>query len=116
MLELFACPFINDQFYIILINFQICFNYNQNTEYPNVISVTTLINILLFQPHFEDMNPEYPEVEYFDADLLKDNQGLGITIAGYVGRDNAPGNHCLTLQSNLSKNHPRIPVKVTFLG
>lgn len=37
------------------------------------------------------MAPEYPEVQYFDVDLTKDNQGLGITIAGYVGRDNTPG-------------------------
>ncbi|XP_071131073.1 multiple PDZ domain protein-like isoform X9 [Mytilus edulis] len=36
---------------------------------------------------FEDMSPEYPEINYFDVELLKDNQnGLGITIAGYVGR------------------------------
>jgi len=35
------------------------------------------------------MSPEYPDINYFDVDLLKDNQhGLGITIAGYVGRDN----------------------------
>lgn len=33
------------------------------------------------------MSPEYPEINYFDVELLKDNQnGLGITIAGYVGR------------------------------
>ncbi|XP_052068702.1 multiple PDZ domain protein-like isoform X7 [Mytilus californianus] len=36
---------------------------------------------------FDDMSPEYPEINYFDVELLKDNQhGLGITIAGYVGR------------------------------
>jgi len=35
------------------------------------------------------MSPEYPDINYFDVDLLKDSQhGLGITIAGYVGRDN----------------------------
>ena len=30
-------------------------------------------------------------MEYFDVTLMKDNQGLGITIAGYVGKDNTPG-------------------------
>lgn len=47
----------------------------------------------LFQPGFDDMSPEYPEINYFDVELMKDNQqGLGITIAGYVGRDNSnPG-------------------------
>ncbi|XP_071117082.1 multiple PDZ domain protein-like isoform X2 [Haliotis cracherodii] len=39
------------------------------------------------QPY--DMN-EVPEVEIFDVDLTKDNHGLGITIAGYVGGDNTP--------------------------
>ncbi|KAL3869945.1 hypothetical protein ACJMK2_042565 [Sinanodonta woodiana] len=38
---------------------------------------------------------EYPEVEYFDVELVKDiRQGLGITIAGYVGRDNTPDDLC----------------------
>lgn len=30
-------------------------------------------------------------MEYFDVTLMKDSQGLGITIAGYVGKDNTPG-------------------------
>lgn len=30
-------------------------------------------------------NPDLPEVEYFTTELIKDSQGLGITIAGYVG-------------------------------
>ncbi|XP_074644065.1 multiple PDZ domain protein-like isoform X4 [Tubulanus polymorphus] len=34
--------------------------------------------------HFNDS-----ETELFDVDLLKDNQGLGITIAGYVGENPA---------------------------
>ena len=28
---------------------------------------------------------ELPEVEHFSTELVKDSQGLGITIAGYVG-------------------------------
>ena len=41
----------------------------------------------------DDMATEYPEVEYFSVNLAKDShQGLGITIAGYVGRENTPGN------------------------
>lgn len=46
----------------------------------------------MFQPPYGEQLP--PEVEYFDVKLLKDSsQGLGITIAGYVGRDNNPGMH-----------------------
>jgi hypothetical protein len=45
----------------------------------------------VFQPAYNDVGPDYPEVEYFDVTLMKDSQGLGITIAGYVGKDNAPG-------------------------
>lgn len=46
--------------------------------------------VTVFQPPFgEDVSRE---VEYFDVKLVKDaSQGLGITIAGYVGRDNKPG-------------------------
>ena len=33
-----------------------------------------------------------PEVVHFDVALRKDSQqGLGITIAGYIGKDNNPG-------------------------
>ena len=35
-----------------------------------------------------------PEVEYFAVDLPKASQGLGITIAGYVG-DQGTGNEIL---------------------
>ncbi|KAK3592866.1 hypothetical protein CHS0354_004087 [Potamilus streckersoni] len=46
-------------------------------------------------PHPYDGPSEYPEVEYFDVELVKDiRQGLGITIAGYVGRDNTPDDLC----------------------
>ena len=38
------------------------------------------------------MASEVPEVEMFEVDLMKDTHGLGITIAGYVGGDNTPGN------------------------
>ena len=31
------------------------------------------------------------DVDVFEVDLLKDSNGLGITIAGYVGGDNTPG-------------------------
>ncbi|XP_053394216.1 multiple PDZ domain protein-like isoform X9 [Mercenaria mercenaria] len=50
--------------------------------------------------HAEVHQPPYgeelpPEVDYFDVNLLKDtSQGLGITIAGYVGRDNNPDDLC----------------------
>ena len=37
------------------------------------------------------MPGEVPEVEVFEVDLVKDLHGLGITIAGYVGGDNTPG-------------------------
>ena len=50
--------------------------------------------MFIFQPPYnsEDMSPEFPEVEYFSVNLAKDShQGLGITIAGYVGRENTPG-------------------------
>ena len=43
------------------------------------------------KPSYNDVGADYPEVEYFDVTLMKDNQGLGITIAGYVGKDNTPG-------------------------
>ena len=44
----------------------------------------------VFQPPYPEDVPR--EVEYFDVKLVKDaSQGLGITIAGYVGRDNKPG-------------------------
>lgn len=45
----------------------------------------------LTKPSYNDVGADYPEVEYFDVTLMKDNQGLGITIAGYVGKDNTPG-------------------------
>lgn len=35
--------------------------------------------------------PDVAEVDVFDVDLMKDSQGLGITIAGYVGGDSTPG-------------------------
>ena len=30
-----------------------------------------------------------PEEEHFEVELVKDSQGLGITIAGYVGEKGA---------------------------
>ena len=43
-------------------------------------------------PFGDEIPPEYPEVQYYDVTLAKDAEhGLGITIAGYVGRDNTPG-------------------------
>ncbi|KAJ8305992.1 hypothetical protein KUTeg_016537 [Tegillarca granosa] len=72
-------------------------NVNYYTEdqihLPQIMGIEGMVTVH-HPPHFDEMNPEYPEVEYFDADLLKDNQGLGITIAGYVGRDNAPDDLC----------------------
>ncbi|XP_060069918.1 multiple PDZ domain protein-like, partial [Ylistrum balloti] len=44
--------------------------------------------------HLYYLPPEFPEVEYFDVNLMKDDQGLGITIAGYVGRENSPDELC----------------------
>ena len=38
-----------------------------------------------------DIPNEVPEVEMFEVELQKDSQGLGITIAGYVGTDKSPG-------------------------
>lgn len=46
---------------------------------------------VFLQPAYNDVGADYPEVEYFDVRLMKDSQGLGITIAGYVGKDNTPG-------------------------
>lgn len=37
------------------------------------------------------MMQEVPDVDVFEVDLMKDSHGLGITIAGYVGGDNTPG-------------------------
>ena len=34
------------------------------------------------------MAHEMPEVDVFEVELVKDNSGLGITIAGYVGDSN----------------------------
>ncbi|KAK3091257.1 hypothetical protein FSP39_018351 [Pinctada imbricata] len=46
-------------------------------------------------PHaISQYDDEYPEIQYFDVDLLKDSQGLGITIAGYVGKDGTPDELC----------------------
>ncbi|KAL5021229.1 hypothetical protein ScPMuIL_000384 [Solemya velum] len=43
--------------------------------------------------HLQQLN-SMMEVDCFDVELQKDNQGLGITIAGYVGRENAPDDLC----------------------
>ncbi|XP_052777206.1 multiple PDZ domain protein-like isoform X3 [Mya arenaria] len=59
-------------------------------------------NVELHGPPYrgEDVPPPYrdevqPEVVYFDVTLGKDShQGLGITIAGYIGKDNNPGDLC----------------------
>lgn len=37
------------------------------------------------------MQGDIPETEVFVVNLIKDSNGLGITIAGYVGGDNTPG-------------------------
>ena len=54
-------------------------------------SVLSCIYFFFTKPSYNDVGADYPEVEYFDVTLMKDNQGLGITIAGYVGKDNTPG-------------------------
>ncbi|XP_064604764.1 multiple PDZ domain protein-like isoform X2 [Liolophura sinensis] len=36
-------------------------------------------------PQPEDTESDSPDMEMFDVELIKDSQGLGITIAGYVG-------------------------------
>lgn len=33
----------------------------------------------------EDTGSDSPDTEMFDVELIKDSQGLGITIAGYIG-------------------------------
>lgn len=38
-----------------------------------------------------DLIEDVHDVDVFEVDLMKDSHGLGITIAGYVGGDNAPG-------------------------
>ena len=59
-----------------------------------LLFIYLIIYWFIFQPPYsEDIAPEFPEVEYFSVNLAKDaHQGLGITIAGYVGRENTPGN------------------------
>ena len=39
----------------------------------------------LFQPSLEEAQLHSPDVEFFEAELVKGTQGLGITIAGYIG-------------------------------
>ncbi|XP_064625555.1 multiple PDZ domain protein-like isoform X21 [Lineus longissimus] len=39
----------------------------------------------LHQPPEDAVESDVPDVEYFEVELTKDNQGLGVTIAGYVG-------------------------------
>jgi hypothetical protein len=38
-----------------------------------------------------EVSQEMASVDVFEVDLVKDSKGLGITIAGYVGGDNTPG-------------------------
>ena len=62
-----------------------------------------MLSSVKFQPPYnsDDMAPEFPEVEYFSVNLAKDShQGLGITIAGYVGRENTPGNGLPLIRSS----------------
>ena len=42
-----------------------------------------------FQPPILPNQIEENEVDVFEVELLKDTQGLGITIAGYVGDKSA---------------------------
>ncbi|KAK6188757.1 hypothetical protein SNE40_004870 [Patella caerulea] len=44
----------------------------------------------LQQPMY-DMNEDLDGAEVFDVDLVKDHQGVGITIAGYIGGEETPG-------------------------
>ena len=39
----------------------------------------------LFQHSLEEADLHSPDVEFFEAELVKGTQGLGITIAGYIG-------------------------------
>ena len=54
------------------------------------MQVFRYVNVPVLQQPFE-IPGEVPEVEVFEVDLRKDTHGLGITIAGYVGGDNTPG-------------------------
>ncbi|XP_061191832.1 multiple PDZ domain protein-like isoform X3 [Saccostrea echinata] len=60
--------------------------------------------IQVHMPPYNDVGTEYPEVEYFDVTLMKDSQGLGITIAGYVGKDNAPDDLCGIFVKSVAEN------------
>ncbi|XP_056019682.1 multiple PDZ domain protein-like isoform X12 [Ostrea edulis] len=60
--------------------------------------------IQVHMPAYNDVGPDYPEVEYFDVTLMKDSQGLGITIAGYVGKDNAPDDLCGIFVKSVAEN------------
>ncbi|XP_078318994.1 multiple PDZ domain protein-like isoform X5 [Crassostrea virginica] len=60
--------------------------------------------IQVHMPSYNDVGADYPEVEYFDVNLMKDNQGLGITIAGYVGKDNTPDDLCGIFVKSVAEN------------
>ena len=51
---------------------------------------------LRVQPPAVDVVVSGPEVEVFDVELVKDNVGLGITIAGYIS-DKPNGTSCCCL-------------------
>ncbi|XP_058458702.1 patj homolog [Malaya genurostris] len=57
--------------------------YLADSGYPEIFSVYSIGN--LEQSAFEKDSPiEFPETEVFTVELMKDQNGLGITIAGYV--------------------------------
>lgn len=63
------------------------FNVNCNVKNSIFDSTTPILANVTNEPiNFDILNdPNYPnEMETFEVELVKDQQGLGITIAGYV--------------------------------
>ncbi len=54
------------------------------TNVPLPFQATTSNTTTAIEPEREAPSTEPSEMETFDVELIKDQQGLGITIAGYV--------------------------------
>ncbi|KAK3767827.1 hypothetical protein RRG08_053970 [Elysia crispata] len=50
----------------------------------------TMLGSVQVHPQPTELIQDLSDVDVFEVDLLKDSNGLGITIAGYVGGDNTP--------------------------
>ena len=64
-----------------------------------------------FQPSLEDAHLHSPDVEFFEAELVKGTQGLGITIAGYIGEQSTGEYHFANGKYAFGKNTEAISIR-----